>query len=175
MKHCVLEDSSFVIATIDPNDKFHRDAVFIFNRLIAAGSDIKVIIPSVVFFESVFTLIKNGVNKNIVETKLWNFLFIDQIVNVTLIETMAFKLAKQLTMGQISTLRTADYLIASIGLQYDAQILTFDFNMRRKIKPIHSKIYYCSSLDGKTDESIDFLEDLASSINRFDLLPENLR
>ncbi len=171
MKHCVLEDSSFVIATLDPNDKFHTDAVFIFNRLILAGNEIKVIIPSIVFFESVFTLIKNGVDRKTVESKLWNFLYIDQIINITLIETMAFKLAKQLTIPQLANLRTADYLISSVGFQYEAQILTFDYKMYEKIKHIYPSIYYCSGLDGKMDESVDFLQELADTINRQDLVP----
>lgn len=170
----MLEDSSFVVATIDPNDKFHTDAVFIFNRLISAGNEIKVIVPSIVFFESVFTLIKNGIDRKVVENKLWNFLYKDQILNVALIETMAFKLARQLSIPQLANLRTADYFISSVGFQYEAQILTFDYKMYGKIKPIYPSIYYCSGIDGKTDESIEFLQELADTINRQDLVPTPL-
>jgi len=170
MQHCVLEDSSFVIATIDPNDKFHEDAVFIYEKLLSAGESIKVIIPSPVFFETVFTLIKNGVNRDIVEKKLWNFLYVDQIINVTLIETMAFKLAKKLTNNQLSNLRTADYLISTIGIQYQAQILTFDRKMYEKVKPIHSTTYFCSNIDEYKDESLIFLRDLAIATQRKDLM-----
>ncbi len=164
MKHCVLEDSSFVIATIDPSDKFHKDAVLIFKKLIQAKSYTRIIIPSTVFFETILTLIKNGVEKNVVEKKLWDFLYIDQIMNVTLIETMAFKMAKNLSLTQLNSLRTADYLIASTGMQFDAQILTFDTKMYERVKKIYPQIYYCSSLDGHTDDSLQFLDDLQKSI-----------
>lgn len=172
MKHCVLEDSSFIIATIDPNDKFYEDAIFIYDKLLSAGDSIKIIIPSPVFFESIFTLLKNGIDRKVVEERLWNFLFMDQIVNITLIETMAFKLAKDLTLGQIGSLRTNDYLISSIGIEYDAQILTFDRKMYDRVKSIHPQIYFCSSADNYEDESLLFLKDLAKITKRPDLAAE---
>lgn len=167
MKHCILQDSSFLIATIDKNDVFHKDAVFIFNKLIKERKNIKLIVPTLVFYETIVTLIKKGgVSRQEIETKLWNFLYSDMIINVSLIETGAFKICKKLKDDQISSLRTQDFIIISVGLEYDAQILTFDKTMRKKVGSVYEKIYYCSNIDNKVDETPKFLTDLNEYLGR---------
>ncbi|MBA7490367.1 hypothetical protein ES702_00905 [subsurface metagenome] len=166
MKHCILEDASFVVAVIDINDKFHNDAVYIFKKILKDRKEIKIIIPSIVFFESIITLIKKGIDKNLVEDKLWKFLYILEILNFPIIETSAFKLCKTLSSGQLVNLKTSDYMIVNIGIEFDAQILTFDKKMRNRVRKIYPTIYYCSAIDTDEDDTERFLKDFDKALGQ---------
>ena len=147
MKHCVVEDSSFVISVIDTRDSNHSKAVAYLREMNVYKDKIKILIPSLVFYETFFTLVKQGFPLKQVEEKLWNFLYIDNIVNVTTLETECFKYIKRLPDDPaLLQLKTADFIITSIGIEYDAQILTFDRRMHNRIYSIYSEIYDCNLL-----------------------------
>jgi len=164
MKPCILQDSSFIIATLKEDDPFHYDALRIVGTLLQHRQDVKYIIPSIVFFEVLATLIKKGVAKKIVENSLWSFLHQDNILSVSIIETMAFRLVNRLQSKFLSNLKTSDFLIVNIGLDYDAQILTFDKKMRQRVGKAYPHIYYCSDRGNMKDETKRFLADLEHSI-----------
>ncbi|MCX6810380.1 MAG: PIN domain-containing protein [Candidatus Berkelbacteria bacterium] len=166
MKHCVLQDSSFLIATIDINDDFHKDALLVFQELMKNRRDLKIIIPTLVFFETIITLMKKGVSQSILERKLWGFLFHDTVLNVSLIETKAFKVCKRLRNKPLTRLGTNDLIIIDVGLEYEAQILTFDKNMRERVGEVYPEIYYCSSNGNQIDETPNFLSDFYKKIGK---------
>lgn len=170
MKHCVLLDSSFLIATIDKNDIFHQDAVYIFKKLIENKKDLKIIIPSLVFYETIVTLIKKGgVSPDEIEKKLWRFLYSNMVLNVSLIETNAFKVCKRLINEDVSRLGTQDFIIVNVGIDYEAQILTFDKDMKRRLDKVYPEIYYCSLIGNMQDETPRFLEDLNRKLGKGDI------
>jgi len=93
MKHCVLQDSSFLVPALDDNDVFHRDAIGISKELSKHKQDIKLVIPSVVFFEVFTTLIKKGADKKKVEKSLWDILLHqDNVLTVSVIDWTLDKL-----------------------------------------------------------------------------------
>ncbi len=156
MKHCVLQDSSFLIASLDENDIFHKDAIFIFKHLIKNRNDIKVIIPTLVFYETIISLIKKGgISRTEIERKLWNFLYHDMVINISL-------------------LKTPDFIIVNTGIEFDAQILTFDRQMINRVKLLYPQIYYCSEHGGFYDQTLDFLTDFYKKIGKGDLPPEKI-
>ena len=165
MKPCILQDSSFLIATLNDEDFFHKDAISITKQLSGHEKDIKFVLPSVVFFEVFATLIKKGIPKETVEQSLWRFLIQNNILTVSLLATMAFKLGNRLANKQLSGLKTSDFIIANIGLDYDAQILTFDKKMRERVGKNYPNIYYCSKRSNMKDETERFLNDLQQAVN----------
>lgn len=167
MKHCVLQDSSFLVATLDPTDDFHKDAVFIFRKIIKNRRKVKVIIPSLVFYETIVTLIKKGgLSKASLEKKLWNFLYSDLVLSISMLETSAFKVCKKLKYEELRQLSTQDFIIVNAGIDYQAQILTFDKQMRKRVGDVYSEIYYCSNVGGMVDETEKFLSDLYTIIGK---------
>ena len=166
MKHCVLQDSSFLIATIDKSDIFHQDAVYVFKKLIENKNDLKIIVPSLVFYETIVTLTKKGITPAIIERKLWDFLYSSMILNVSLLETNAFKMCKKIIRNDISRLKTQDFIIVNVGIEYEAQILTFDKDMRKRLDNIYSEVYYCSSIGNMEDETPRFLKDLNEKLGK---------
>ncbi len=162
MKHCVVLDSCFVIATADPNDAHHDDAINIFSVLLQPETDVTIIIPPVALYEVISTLVRNGFTHDEVERKIMHLLKTQKIITLSLTETSAFRHAEKLLYegSPALRLRNADYMIACVGLDFEAQILTFDRTMRNRIKPIYQRVYYCSSVDGRFDETSDFLNDL---------------
>jgi predicted nucleic acid-binding protein len=162
MKHCVALDSCFLIATTDPDDAHHADALNIFNELLKETTDVTIIVPPIALYETISTLIRNGFTHDEVEKKIMYLLRTSKIITISLTETSAFRHAEKLLSpgSPANSLRNADYMIACVGLDFEAQILTFDRKMRNRIKPAYSHIYYCSSADGKADETSDFLYDL---------------
>ena len=160
MKHCILEDSSFVISTINRGDMFHYEAVKILNELVKRRDKIKIIIPSIVFFESIIKLIQRGVPPKYVEDKLWNFLYIEEVLNITFPETAAFRLIKHLQKADLK-LKAPDLVIALTAIEYEAQILTFDKPMWSALQNInYSQVYFCP----QQGEQKRFLKDLDKAI-----------
>lgn len=174
MKHCIVEDSSFIVATMDKNDAFHKDAVFIFKKLLEKRDKLKIIIPPLGLYEIIVTLTRKGIKHNIIEQKILNLLHIDEIIVSSITEASAFKHCKTLLniLSQKDALRTSDFLLTSLAKEYEAQIITFDKKAWQKIKPVYNRIYYCSPLDSMKDESKDFLDDLSKDLceaeNNFD-------
>lgn len=164
MKPCVLQDSSFLVATLDEDDIFHTEASAIVKQLLKHEQDIRLIIPSIVFFEVFTTLIKKDIPKEIIEQSLWRFLLQDNILTVSLLATMVFRFGNQLANKQLSGLKTSDFIIAHTGLDYDAQILTFDKKMRKRVGKAYPNIYYCSERGNMKDETERFLEDLQKTL-----------
>ncbi len=162
MKPCILQDSSFLIATLNDEDLFYKDAINITGQL--SKQDIKLVIPSVVFFEVFTTLIKKGIPKAIVEKSLWNFLHQDNILTISVLETMAFRFANRLQSESLSGLKTSDFVITSVGLDYDAKILTFDKTMRKRVGKAYPDVYYCSNRGNMKDETERFLNDLQTTL-----------
>ena len=162
MKHCVVLDSCFLIATIDSGDQFNTDAIYVFKNLLSKKSDIKIIIPPIALYEVLAVLVRKGFSHKRAEGAILKLLHLDKVIALSITENNALKHSRNLlTAGnQATALTTADFMIAGIGIDFDAQILTFDRGVIRRVKPIYSKIYYCSSVGGFQDETGDFLADL---------------
>lgn len=162
MKHCVVLDSCFIIATADPADAYHVDALDIFNKLLRGTVDVTIIIPPIAIYEVIATLIRNGFTHKAVEKKIMYLLRVPKILTLSITETSAFRHSRKLLSpgAPADSLRTVDFMITCIGLDFEAQILTFDRRMLDKIKPIYPKIYYCSSVGDYPDETADFLNEL---------------
>lgn len=165
-KSFIVEDSSFVISVIDRNDTFHKDALFIYQELKKYHDDILILIPSIVFFESVITLVKKGVDRGKVENSLWKFLHIKNVRNIGLVETTAFRFCRNMQNKRgFTKLRTNDFLIASVAMDYSAQIITFDVKMRNRLKKSYDPIYCCATIGSQQDETNDFLDELRLDIS----------
>jgi predicted nucleic acid-binding protein len=162
MRHCVVLDSCFIIATADPADSYHTDAINIFNELLKEEVEVTIVIPPIALYEVIATLIRNGFTHNEVEEKIMYLLRVPKIITLSITETSAFRHSRKLLAEGSSSdnLRTADFMITCIGLDFEAQILTFDRRIWRKIKPIYPQIYYCSSVGDHADETSDFLNEL---------------
>lgn len=161
MKHCIVEDSSFVAAVMDQNDVFHKDALFIFQELSKRNDKLKIVIPPLAIYEVVITLKKKGVPHNTIVNKIVNLIHIDNVLVNSINEISAFKHCKSL-LNSNNGLRTHDFMIVSIAIDHEAQILTFDKAMWQKVRPLYNKIYYCSCEGSMLDETSIFLTDLDS-------------
>ena len=141
----VLEDASFIVALIDNKDSNHARAWKVFEFCLKNNNKIKIFIPSIAFLETTAVLIRKKINTSQVNNSLWKFLHIDNIINIPLIETMAFKLCRKYAAilqdetlknnGFPSFIKTSDFYIATSGIEYEAKILTFDAKMCKRIRP----------------------------------------
>jgi len=144
MKHLILQDASFVVAFHNSKDKFYEQAVEIIDALKERKDNFKVIIPSIVFFEVITKLIQRGVDPAVVRQKLWNYLYDEEVLNLTILETAAFRLSKQIVDNSIE-LKTSDAIIAMTGIEFEAQILTFDKGLHSALRKInYADIYLCN-------------------------------
>jgi predicted nucleic acid-binding protein len=162
MKYNIVIDSCFIVATIDDGDAFHDDAIDIFKKLLKQSIDVRILVPPIAFYEVITTLVRKGLSYRRVEGAIIKLLHIDKIAILSIAETSAFKHAKKFLIpaSQMSAVRTSDFLITCIAIDFDALILTFDRKAYSKIKPIYSKVYYCSSNGGYVDETSNFLNEI---------------
>lgn len=160
MQHTILQDSSFIIAVVNEKDIFHTEATEVIDDLIKYKSKIRLVIPAIVFFETMFKLIQRGVKPEFVQQYLWKYLYEDEVLNVSLLETAAFRMSKKLAFSKIH-LKTSDAIIALTGMEFESQILTFDNQMHKTLQAIdYKESYLCS----KKSERKRFLKELNNKI-----------
>lgn len=143
----ILTDSSYLIALIKTNEPYYKQAIFIDEKIVSLKNEARIIIPSIVFFEVIFKLNQSGYPQDEIKNKLWNTLFQDQIFNVALSETTAFRIFKKYPRDKLKGFKTSDYLILSTALAFDAHLITYDKKLRRNAGEIYDKIYYCDPDD----------------------------
>ncbi len=160
MTKYIVEDSSFVVAVMDENDAFHRDAISVLRGLENQNSDFRVMIPPLVVYESIVTLRKKGIPHYIVVDKMIKFIHLENVLLNSINEIAAFKHSKSL-MNANGELRTHDFMIASIAIDFDAAILTFDKTMKTKVSNSYNKIYYCSSSGNMENDLNCFLKEVS--------------
>lgn len=162
MRHCVVLDSCFITAALLETDVFHSDARFVLKKLLRATTEVKIIVPPIALYETISNLVREGVTHRRVEATVMRLLKIEKIIILSITEASAFKHARKLLQpgNPASTLRTADFLISCVGLDFEAQILTFDRKVFNRIRTIYPSIYYCSDIGGYHDDTPDFLYEL---------------
>ncbi len=143
MKHLVLKDANFTIASNYTKDEFFKVAMEIESQLSDRKDKFRLLMPTTVFFETIIVLTNLGVAEKIIQTKLWNYLLSEDVFNLTILETSAFRLARNLRQKQLK-IKTSDAIIASFGMETEAQIISFDKQMTKNVKNAgYDKIYYC--------------------------------
>lgn len=149
----IIEDSSFVVSLLDTSDVLHQSAVDVFRLIISHSSNIRVIIPSTVFYETLFVLLKNGVSYGQAKTKLNNLMMVDEVINFAITETNILKLARytqQLIQNKTNKtkVRSNDLLIASIACnQENSCLITSDVGMK-DYDPIYKNIFLFNTPNG---------------------------
>ncbi len=143
----ILTDSSFLISYLDEREPFSRQSIFINEAISNLKNEARILIPSIVFFETIFKLNQLNFDQEEIKNILWNALFQDQIFNVTLSETSAFRLFKKYPQEKLKGFKTSDYLILSTALAFDAHLITYDKKLRRNAGEIYDKVYYCDPYD----------------------------
>lgn len=156
----IVEDSSFIISVFHETEPFHKEAVSLMEQILERKGAVRIIIPSVIFYETIFNLVKRGVPRNVVEDKLWKLLYIDQVFNVSLVETSAFRLFKKFPIQYLQGFGSMDYLIMSTALALDATLLTYDKGMRRNAGKIYKKIFYAAPDEEFPEDTKNFLAEL---------------
>lgn len=139
----IIEDTSFIVAVLDSNDIFFEDAWKVVEVFSPYLEKIKIIIPSIMILETAITLLKKGIPKSRVEEKLWKLLHRKEIMVVDVPSNLFIKLP--LYSSYLKSLKTYDLVLATLGIEYNALILTFDKKIREKVKNIYPFIYFCSS------------------------------
>ncbi len=162
MRHCVVLDSCFLVGVLDSTDSFHQDSTYLFTILLSTRTRVKIILPAVVLYETIVILTRRGISHRRILGAVTRLIHNSKIIILSLTETSALKHCRRLLSqtSQIDALRTADYMIACIGVDFEAQILTFDKIMRNRVKKVYPSIYYCSSKGGMIDETGNFLAEL---------------
>lgn len=169
MKHFILLDSNFIIAIINKEDIFHSDAIHIFKELRKLTDYIKIIIPPLGIYEIIVSLKIKGISEEAIKKHIMSLVCLEYVIVTSISEMSAFKHCRSeiIKPSQRYSLRTNDFLIASLAIDYQADILTYDAKVIDKIKPIYRKIYYCSSQGGRDDETKGYLEGLNWWIENF--------
>lgn len=143
----ILTDSSFWISSIYKDEPFHRQSLLLSETISNLKNSARIIIPSIVFFETMFKLNQFSFDQEEIKKILWTSLFRDQVFNVGLSETSAFRLFKRFPQAALKGFKTSDYLILSTALAFDAHLITYDKKLRRNAGQIYDKIYYCDPDD----------------------------
>lgn len=160
-KNFIVEDSSFTISIIDNSDFFHQKAIDILVKLNKFNLNTLILIPQIVIYETVVTLVRKGIDKNKVEESIRKLLFLENVRCVDITESSLFRFCKNIkNISGFNLLKTSDFLIASIAKDFSAKIITFDAQMRNSIKTSYSDIFCCFDIKEIKDETYDLIKSL---------------
>lgn len=145
----IIEDSSFVIALMNVEDPLHQRAFLIFRKLLNQfRNKIKVIIPCIVFFETLFNLLNIGLKREIIEEKLWKLLKTRDVINFALPETAMLRFASYLEslivglpVREELPRPASDAIIVATAVDFDGVVLTFDKKMGKIFSKNFKEIY----------------------------------
>lgn len=170
MKYSILLDSNFIIAYLDQNDKFHQDAIRVLKYIWNYTDKVKIIIPPLGLYEIIVSLKRCNIPEDIIKQRIMKLVSLEPVVITSISEMSAFKHCNSLLISSSKTnaLRTNDFLITSLALDYEADILTFDVKMINKVKPIYPAIYYCSNIGKHCDDSLEFISLLDHFIEQYE-------
>ena len=165
MKSFILFDSNFNLALMDKGDLLHEKAVFVFRKIWEYRERIKIILPPLCINEVVFTLKRKGVSQRIIEEKILKLINSKEIIVLSTSEISSLKYCKLFpeNNSKKSALKTNDSMIVGIGMDLEAQIITFDRIMWQKTKAVYKDIYYL----GDRDEEACFLKEFKDSVDPF--------
>lgn len=145
----LVEDTSFVVSLMNNNDPHHFLALDIFRKILLSKSKVRVVMPTTVFFETLFALLRNRIPKNVIQEKLWKLLMIDDVLNFPTLETTALRLSNVigpyiLGLPQNAVIQANDLIVLATSLDLEcAPVVTFDKKMKTKFNNLHGNIFYC--------------------------------
>ncbi len=138
----IVEDSSFVVALMNKSDALHERALLVFRKLYRNYSQVRIVVPTPVIFESLFALMRAGVDHQIAQEKLWKFLMVLNVLNFTILETTAIRFAPRIgpllkNLNAEASIPANDLIIIATSFEFeDAPIITFDVGMKRRFNAI---------------------------------------
>ncbi len=158
----IIEDSSFVVSLMSSADPLHSDAYTIFKYLLTKQDNIKTVIPTTAFYESLYVLIKSGINVRIAKTKLNYLMMIDDVINYCLTESAILKMAKDAetlirSVPQKTNIRSHDLMLLTIAMNYENScFLTSDRGMK-DYQSVYKNIF-CFNDQKDVDKMIKFID-----------------
>jgi len=158
----IVEDSSFVVSVMNHSDKLHELVLSLFRKIINVSyqTRVKVVISTTTFYESLFVLIKSGMDSRAAKLKLNNLMIIDSVINHVISETSILKMASSAqrlieSNPQKTSLRSHDLMLLTVAMEYENScFLTGDRGML-DYKIIYPNIF-CFTHEQK--RLLDFLE-----------------
>jgi len=160
----IIEDTSFIVSVLDSEDIFFKDAWKTLEVFSPFLNKTKIIIPSVMVLETATVLLKRGLSKSNVEEKLWKLLHREEVMVTDIPVNLFVKLTH--FSGDIMQLKTYDLVLATMGIEYNALILTFDKKIRGKVKSIFPYVYYCSSEGRMKNELQLFAQEFTKRVGK---------
>lgn len=157
----IIEDSSFLISLFGEEDNFHSQAVALSGLISNTSENVRIVIPSTVYYETMFVLLKKGADYAEIKKSLNYLMLDDKIINLPVTETSILKLArysqKLLQEKENKTkVRSNDLLITSIACDYqNSCLITSDAGIK-EYQPVYKNIFLFNTLQG-AQEIRDFL------------------
>lgn len=132
MDHYVVEDASFLISVLNPNDSLHPDAIKILKILNKSKNSITFVLPEIAVCETVFTLMKMGIDPGIIRQRINDLSMLPKVIiinnDIMTILRYASRFYNSLTLLKqpASITKTHDYIIACTCKDFNGILLTGD-------------------------------------------------
>ena len=143
MENSFILDSNVIVSFFDQNDTKHQEAVTVMDS-IAGHKNSNIFMAKVSLYEVIFSLSKIGYSSG--EIKDIFFYIGAKYKIVDLSEVACFRHLDGLfgTNEKISReiLRTNDFIISSIAIDFNAKLVTFDEKMKQKIRKVHPNLIF---------------------------------
>lgn len=136
----VIEDANFLISILKSTDIFHTQAVETLKIL--SGIEIEYVYPEVVLKETIFVLLRNGYNSNIIRTRINELSMIPKIIiqNTELLTMLRYgsRYYKTISISadieSTSINSTNDFIIACTAIDYNTTVISNDQRLLKVIE-----------------------------------------
>lgn len=135
----VIEDASFIVSVLNPLDTFHKDAIETLRIIDKASFETTYVLPEIALCETVFTLMKNGVNPEKIRNGINKLTMLPRVIIASAGIMTVLRYASRflnilsLEQNQMNITKTQDYLIACSSVDYGGLLLTSDKKMEKTV------------------------------------------
>ncbi len=138
----VVLDSNFIISYFDSKDANHEKAESLWKDLAKDFFFDKIYVSSISLYEVIIILTQNGFSEE--EIKDIYFQIGTLFRAITFSDISCFRHARNFAaeVNSGSVLRTNDFIISSLAIDFDAKLVTFDTKMIKKIEEFYPNLIY---------------------------------
>lgn len=138
----VVLDSNFIISYFDSKDANHEKAESLWKDLAKDFLFDKIYISSISLYEVMIILTQNGFSEEEIKDIYFQIGTLFRVL--TFSDISCFRHARNFAIEARpgSILRTNDFIISSLAIDFDAKLVTFDTKMIKKIEEFYPNLIY---------------------------------
>ena len=150
----IVEDSSFLLSVLNPNDSLHNEAIETL-EILSKFSNITLVFPEIVIHETSFTLMRLGVSPELIREKINELSMLRKVIIFDMNPFTSLRYISryynELTLAQRkrNITKTNDYLIGCSAIDFHAAVISSDSQMIEALNSFQIECFNFSEAESR--------------------------